>query len=307
MNRKIPAAALGFVLLLIFVSVLSCGAILLLPDDLPQLGPENYPGNIMNQSRIAAGKDIVYYASPAGGVYKLFSDTVTKISDDHADFVYAHDEGPVFGTDTGVYKTLHDGSLKAKLLDNDDNLLVIGRWVYYTDQIGQLVKTRMDDNKTFELGICPKGGKYYISAGRLFYIGEDDMLYTARTDGSNVEKLIDTDTRVAGFMFRGNELFFIDTSGELGYTRLTSNPVVRSYGKVDSFNVIGTTLVFVKEGALYAVQFDSSAVDLEQMNPVKLGEGRFENLSVDEKYIYFFDQNQQLVRMLPDGSEKKVF
>lgn len=306
-NRRIPGAALGFLLLLVLVSVLCCGAILLLPDDLPQAGPENYSGNIMNQSRIAAGEDIVYYASPAGGVYKLFSDTSTKISDDMADFIYATDEGPVYRSGSGVFKTLHDGRFKRQLLEDADNLLVIGRWVYYTGAEGQLVKIRMDDNKTFELGIYPKGDKYYVSAGRLFYIGADNLLYTAKTDGSNIEKLIDVKAGVLDFMFRGNELFFINTSGELCYTRLTSKPVVRSYGKVDSFNVIGTTLVFVKDGSLFSAQFDSSAVDLEHMNPAKLEEGRFYNLSVDDEYIYFFDQDKKLVRMLPDGSKRAVF
>ncbi len=299
MNAERPSSRLItlFLAILAAISLLAAGLILFSPDDVPMSAPYNRGGNLLNGGNIAIGDGILFYCRPDdGGIYSAFGDTVTRIGEGGAGPSFATAEGYVYTEGQNLVQILYNGSAKLLLLENAQEPLIIGRWMYYLED-GQLTKQRMDDGKTSPLGLYP-GGNYYIAARRIFYIGQDGKLWTALTDGS--ENRLFADTQMTDFIIQGSYIYYRDAQGMLCWFNTASPATITRHEMADKYNCTSTHLVYEREGKLYAMAFSDQRVE-------QIGEGVFQNLSCDNDYIYYFDENSDFVRIRPDGSEKQVW
>lgn len=297
--EKQPASRIAniFVALLVVFSLAAAGFILFSPDDVPMANPYNRGGNLLNGGRIAPGDDILFFCRPDDkGIYHLFGDTCNRIGEGGDGPSFATAEGYVYTENGGLTQVLYDGSIKITLVETAENPLIVGRWIYYTLD-GQLHKQRMDDGKTSALGLYPTGN-YYISARRIFYIGEGGKLWTALTDGTENQLLVDA--QMTDFLIRGQYIYFRNPDGLLCWCNTANTQAVTELAPVDQYNVTTDYLVYTQGENLYAMSFSDQNIE-------QIGEGVFQNLSCDDERIYYFDENSDFVRMNTDGSEKQVF
>lgn len=298
-ETQIPGHRLAtlFLICAAAAGILMSAVILFSPDDVPKAAPCNLSGNIMNGGRFASGEDIAFYSPPGGGIYRLFGGVSAKIGDAAGTDLYAAAEGLIYSSEGNVLLTLQDGSITRTLLEHVSSPVVIGRWIYFLDEGGQLCKSRIDDKRRFSLGLYPRDGRYYISVNRIFYIGDGDKLYTAKTDGSESRLL--ADYPMTEFMLHNTTVFFRSPEGTLRWFNTSDIGRVSDHAPADSFQFLGNTLLYLQNGKLYATDFQS-------MNTVLIDEGDFGPLYADGTYLYCFDAQNRLIRMLPDGSEKTV-
>ena len=294
-----PSSRLIFIFLSVLaaISLLAAGLILFSPDDVPMTAPYNRGGNLINGGRIANGDGILFFCRPDDdGIYSFFGETITRVGEGGSGPSFATAEGYVYTEGDDLVQILYNGSAKLKLLENADQPLIIGRWMYYL-QDGQLTKQRMDDGKTFSLGLYP-AGNYYISARRIFYIGQDGKLWTALTDGA--ENRLFADAQMTDFIIQGSYIYYRDPDGVLCWFNTANPAAVTRLEKVDQYNCTSSYLVYEVSGKLYAMAFSDQTTE-------QIDEGFIQNLSCDGEFIYYFDGNSDFVRIRPDGSEKQVF
>lgn len=297
MDKKASRLATVFVSLIIAISLLAAILIIASPDDVPMANPYNRGGNLVNGGRIAPGDDILFFIRPDdGGIYSAFGETCTRVGEGGDGPSFATAEGYVYMENGVLTQILYNGSAKLALLEKAENPLIVGRWIYYTEA-GQLHKFRMDDGKHFALDLYP-AGNYYISARRIFYIGQDGKLWTAYTDGA--ENRLLADTVMTDFIIQGTYIYFRDPEGNLCWCNTANTAAVTRHAPADQYNCTASHLIYTKDGKLYAMAFSDQKAE-------QIAEGTFQSLSCDDDYIYYFDQNSDFVRMKADGSEKQVF
>ncbi|MCI8360640.1 MAG: DUF5050 domain-containing protein [Clostridiales bacterium] len=297
MEQKTNRLVMVFISVIAAVSLLAAVLIVVSPDDVPMANPYNRGGNLLNGGRIAPGDNILFFIRPDdGGIYSLFGDTCTRVGEDGDGPSFATAEGYVYRERGVLTQILYNGSAKLALLEKAENPLIVGRWIYYT-QAGQLHKYRMDDGKQAALGIYP-AGNYYVSARRIFYIGQDGKLWTAYTDGT--ENRLLADTVMTDFIIRGQFIYFRDPEGTLCWCNTANTAAVTRHVQADQYNYTANHLAYTKDGKLYAMSFSEQQTE-------QIGEGVFQSLSCDDDYLYYFDENSDLIRIKADGSEKQIF
>ncbi len=292
MTKKTMAVC--FLLFLVLLLAIPTIYIVMSPDDVPQSKPDNSVGNLQNGGAIVSD-EVTYYIAD-GTLYQLFNDQVKSLVENAAAPLFLTEGGVAFSRDGGLWQVSANGGNLTCLLEQTENPLVVGRWIYDT-QDGALYKTRMDDGKRFDLGLYPVG-PYFISATRIFYLGQDSCLYTAKTDGS--ENVRFTDYPATDFVIGDNYAFFRNGEGLLQWCSLEDTQALVSLRRVDSYNYVNGYLIYVAEGELHAMDLTGLQDQVITQEPVVC-------LSTDDSYLYYFNGDGALTRMLPDGSGKTVF
>lgn len=297
MEKKGNRLAAVFISVLVVISLAAAALIIVSPDDVPMSNPYNRGGNLNNGGYIAPGKDILFFCRPDdGGIYSAFGETCTRVGENGSGPSFATAEGYVYTENGDLVQVLYNGQAKLKLLENAQDPLIVGRWIYYTEA-GELHKRRMDDGKQAALGLYPKGN-YYISARRIFYIGDGNTLWTALTDGTDNRQL--ADVVMTDFLIQGQYIYFRDAEGTLCWLNTGNTKVVTKLAKADQYVRTTNHLAYTDGDKLYAMSVSDQNVE-------EIGTGTFQSLSCDDENLYFFDENGDFVRMKADGAERQVY
>ena len=287
-------------LLLVCLVLIIVGAaifILVSPDDLPKGKADNTSANMTAGGDFVQGDNIAFYLRD-GDVYSLFEEKSTKIVEGA--------QGPLFFTDGGVaylkngalYLSQADGSLETLIVSNIKNPVVIGSWVYYI-RSGEIVKMRMSDKKTVNLGLMCRG-RFYVNARQILYLADDGFLYTAKTDGTN--NALAASYSMADFALCGNHIIYIGTGKMLSCFPITEPSVKIDISKADAFNYIDSKIVYYSAGEINTYPLDKAEKTKIAENVAIIG-----GLYAGENEIYYFNDTGNLAKMSVDGTGKKVF
>lgn len=295
-QKNKPAIMLLLFIVLVALAVSVC--ILVLPDDLPKLQPDNTGGNIKNGGEMV-GNDEIFYFAQDGKIYSLFDKKVSVICDGDAP-LFITNGGVIYGENGSLYQYISENYSKTPVLETAENPVIIGRWVYYTDG-GEIVKQRLDDKKSFRLGLYTNGN-YYVSASSVYYLSPDGYLYSAKTDGSGSEKM--SEYKMQDFTVGGNYVFFKNDSGKLCWFAASAPAAVVEHETADNYNYVAGYAVYTREGQLYSYDLSS---DSDLTEKIIYEESVPGGIYTDSSYVYFGNTEGELVRMLPDGSECETF
>lgn len=294
---SVRAVSLAFVFFLAAVLIVSSAFILLSPDDLPSAEADNTSGNLLAGGEFVSGDGIAYFLEN-GDLYSLFNDRKALIKSRAESPLFVTEGAPVFMRDGGLYHTLSDGSGEVCLTERVENPLILGRWIYCTEN-GELVKIRMDDGRRRRLGLYPVGG-YSVSATRIYYMESDGYLYTARTDGS--ERALAAPYKMMDFIIGGTYIFYRDESQVLCWFSAASPEAKAEHREVSAYNYLGGKVIYRSGAGIYALDMKTMSV-----SEVTFDTCARTALYCDDSSIYFYDAEGRFSRISPDGSGKQSF
>ena len=289
--------SLIFVAFLSVVLLASAAFILFSPDDLPSSAADNTSGNLLAGGAFAAGDQIAFFLEN-GDLYSLFENQKKLVKSGAEAPLFVTEGAPVFMRDGGLYHTLPDGSGEVCLAQRVENPLILGRWIYCTEN-GELVKFRMDDGKRYRLGLYSQGN-YSVSATRIYYLESDGYLYTARTDGS--ERALAAPYKMTDFIVGGTYIFYRDESRVLCWFPAATPEAKAEHREVSGYNYLDGKVIYRSEGSIFSLDMKTMAV-----SEVTADTGAKSALYCDDSFIYFYDAAGELSRISPDGSGKQSF
>lgn len=300
MNRKIRNNRLVtiFLVFLCAAVIFSAAYILTAPDDLAALSPDNTSGNMLSGGKFAYGDDIFFYLE-GDKLYSVFGSQKTLLKSGVSAPLFYTDGAVIYSQDNTLYQMLTDGSVETMLLENVRNPLIIGRWIYYIADDGQLVKQRIDDGRKSELGIYPVG-KYYVSATSIYYIADDGFLYTAKTDGS--QNALVCAYKMTDFIVGGNYIFYRNEGSVLCWFPVATPEAKAEHIAVSSYNYVDGYAVYRNNNEIFAVSLtDMTVLDIAS------DAGTDAKLYCDDNYVYYYNDQSVLTRVAPDGSESTTY
>lgn len=293
-NRKIKA--LFPIIVLVLSAVIVVGVVSAVPLDVPATEPAVTYGNQLNGGVVAESGSMLYYVNGKGVLYCLSSPNSYRIDQD-ADSLFPYGSGLVYRKESGeVLYCNYKGEEKRSLISGAEQMAVSGNWVFFTREDGVLRKYSLLNNKEYDLKLKVK--QFLIASNAVLYTDTEGYLHTARTDGMNVEKFfaekVDSFTRFESYIFY--------TRDGMLYSVASGNAASKAtYFPVKEFNITDEgLLVFTDEKGLHTYDIadeDPSVRDVETQG------GSAHRISVWDKYILYYNDEEQLVRCLKDGSE----
>lgn len=293
-NRKIKA--LFPIIVLVLVAAIVVGAVIAIPLDTPATEPTTTYGNQYNGGVVSPDGSMLYFVNGKGILYCLSSPNSYRI-DEKADSLFPYGSGLVYRRENGeVYYSNYNGEEKRLLFSGAVDLAVSGNWAFFTREDGVLRKFSLLNSKEVSLGLKVK--QFLVASNAVLYTDPDGYLHTARTDGTKVEKFFAE--KVDSFM-RYDAYIFYKRDGML-YSVASGNAASKgTYFPVEDFNITDDgVLVFTDEKGLHTYNLKD---EKPQVRDVEVQGGTAHQISVWDKYILYYNDNEQLIRCLKDGSE----
>ena len=284
-KNKTPLIAL--IALLAVVVIASAVYIIGSPDDLPRAAADNTNANIVAGGDFVQGKGIAFYLSE-GDIYSIFEGESEKIIGDASGPLFFTNGGVAYVKNSALYMAQADGSLETLIVSNIKNPVIIGAWVYYIKN-GEIVKMRMSDKKMFDLGLkC--SGKFYVTASRVFYLGEDGFLYTANTNGS--ENALVTSYPMTNFALCGNHIAFIGSSKILSVFPIAEPSVKADIAETDMFNYVSGKIIYKTSEGLSAYSLSDAS-----KTPLTSTTSAINGIYTGDDGIYYFNDKGDLEKI----------
>ncbi len=297
MNKSKLLPAIPAVLFVILVAIVFTimGSV---PYDSPTTNATNSFGNLANGGYVSDAGSMLYYVD-SKGVLRCQGDTSTYYIDESANCLSPYQSGIVYRTASGEIKySAFNGDSKRSIAESTKEMMVVGNWIFYSDNNGMMHKYSLKTNKHYDINLKVK--QFMVSGTAIIYTADDGYMYTARTDGSKVEPFLAE--KVDRFMRHDSYMFYL--SGGKIYSVTSSNTAQKhTYCEADMFNLSSdNVLYYAKDGKLYSMNIKDAAptsVEIESGNGLS-DKGLF---CADDR-VYFYDSNGILVSCLKDGSER---
>ncbi len=293
-------AALPAVLftLLVAIIIVIMGA---LPYDKPSTRATNSYGNLANGGYISDAGSMLYYVD-AKSVLRCQSEGNTYYIDENARCVSPYQSGVIYvNAANEVVYCGYSGGEKRTLANNARDMMVVGNWVFYCDMNGMMHKYALKTDTHYDIGIKVK--QFMVSSTAIVYIADDGYMYTARTDGSEVEAFLAE--KVDKFMRHDSYIFYL--SGGKLYSVTSSNTAQKhAYCEAEMFNLSADNILYYsKDGQLYSMNIedkDPKSTEIKSESGIS-GKGIF---CADDR-VYFYDNSGTLISCKKDGSEKLTY
>ena len=298
MQTKRKYALLLILLTALFAAVI-LGAIALIPFDAPEQAPANSSGNLMNGGYAAKDGGLLYYIDENGGLVCRTEQSTYRITESGCDLINPYNSTVIYRRDGKIMQSNFTGSGTRVLVEDVQEMLVIGNWIYFTDSSGTLCKTKIGSGKITSLNLRP-AGPFTVSGTSVFFIGDKGYLYTAQTDGTNVEPFLGEP--VSQFMMHDSHIFYL-SSGKVCATLAANSASKSTFAEADEFIVLDTSLVYIKDGALYSLEYENT-----DAKPVKVETGvdPVTRLNACDGRLYCFGADGVPYSMRKDGSERQA-
>ncbi len=293
-NRKIKV--LFPIILLALTAAVILGTVAILPQDAPATEPPTGYGNQLNGGTVAKSGSMLYYVNGESVLYCLSSPNSYRI-DEMVGSLLPYGNGLVYRRQSGeVIYCNYNGDGKKVLLKGVDLLTLSGNWLFFTRDGGEVYKRSLLDGKEYSLGIVAQ--QFMVASNAILYINEDGYLYTARCDGTNVEKFFDE--KVDRFMRYESYIFY--TRDGMLYSVASGNAASKfTYFPVEDFNITeDSVLVFTDENGLNTYDLKAEKPKVRQ---IEIQGSVAYRPCVWGEYILYYNDEAQLIRCLKDGSE----
>ncbi len=301
MNKKTTKIIVAtFCAFVVLVSVMFWGVISNSPEMSSMSTAGNYPGTFSNGGHILDDEGFLYFINPQGGLYRTVSrdfDNPVLIDSDAKDYLQISGNRYYYLTNKGEAVSIKmNGSDKTVLLKDARNLQVAGSSIYYINNNNEVCRADVTGENATSLGVKTKGNlMYYLR--KLYYIGEDNKIWTIEIDGANPQVYIDK--QVESFFVDGSYLFY-KSSGVVYSYRNTYEKIL----KAEKFMIKNNYILYQNEGAIYVADMDK--LDVKKYSPKKIAEGEYSGFGIDSENFYCFDEEGNLYRVSYKGKIKAL-
>ena len=299
-NNKKLTAILPVILFLI-VAMLILGVIGILPYDKPSTTSANSFGNLLNGGYVADDGSMTYYVD-GSGVLRCSSDPKVYYVDKDCDSICPYRSGVIYRTKSGTIKySAYNGSSKQTLVKSGvKQMTVNGNWIYYSNSERELCKLYIRSREITNTHL--KVNQFSISGTAVLYIADDGRLYTARTDGNDTEPFLGE--KVDCFM-RYNSYIFYKQDGKLYSVASGNTANKQTYMEVDEFNINDDGILFYTDDS--GLHYRDITKEKIKDYDIPVAGGITRNLNVLGDRVYFYNDRNQLVSCLKDGSDLKSY
>ncbi len=272
-----------------------------IPYDRPSTTASNSFGNLANGGYVSDAGSMLYYVD-GKGVLRCQSDANNYYIDEGASYLSPYQNGIVYKSESGEIKySGYNGEGKRIIAENARDMMVVGNWIFYSDNDGMMHKYWLKTSKHYDINL--KVNQFMVSGTAIVYTDDEGYMYTARTDGSEVEPFMAE--KVDRFMRHDSYMFYL--SGGKLYSVTSNNTAQKhTYCEAEIFNLSSDgILYFIKDGALHTMNIKEE----EQTVTVVESENGVANRGIfcADNRVYFYDLNGALVSCLKDGSEMLTY
>lgn len=269
-----------------------------LPYDRPSTAATNSFGNLANGGYVSDNGSMLYYVD-GKNILRCKSDENTYYIDENARSLSPYQNGIIYlNEDDKVLYSTFNGENKRELASNARDMMVVGNWVFYSDNGGMMHKYALKTDKHYDIDI--RVNQFMVSGTAIVYTDENGYMFTARTDGSEIEPFMAE--KVDMFM-RHDSYIFYTADGKLYSVTSNNTAQKHTYCDADMFNLSSDgVLYYTKDDLLYSMNIKDekpTAVEIKCENGIS-GNGIF----CADNRVYYYDLNGTLISCLKDGSEK---
>ncbi len=252
-------AFIGFIALLAAIAVIF---MLIMPQDAVKYTAGNTYGNIMNGGRILKAGGYIFYGSDDKGLLKIPVSEEASVKE--TEVIGESGAYNLSEVNSKIYYELSSGLKCFDFISTQDifsqkSPQVIGSWIYYINDQGNISKMRMESGKEKDLGLACDGS-FYVENSRIYYKDVDGCVYSAALDGSDRKKLIEDD--IIDFFLK-DEFLYYKTSDTI-YAFMIYDKETTIITSIDSpnapFNIFGYYLIY-SSGGIKAIDLSSSNIN----------------------------------------------
>jgi|GEM_PF-4337127 len=289
------------------VMAFTCVSMLSAPAAMYAITAGNYSGNLMNGGKILTSNGFIFYINDKNDlIYADVTDGKNAsviMKDVQGELQYNGDLYYFTDIQNNLYSLNINSKNIDKIMEDVYYPQVVGDMLYYSDKNGGLYKKRLTENRIFDLGI-KADGRFYIYIKTVYYKGGDGFIYTSGVNTGPSELIDDyrdvfIPRKSEKFFFDGRYIFYKINEGTVfSFTddaEQTDDTKHRELKTVEDYVIKDNYILYTNGYEFVLSDINGKSDDVI----IKTGAAFY--LSCDDKYFYYFDEFNSLMRIDADG------
>lgn len=307
-NTKVIAAVFS-AFIAVFVIAL-CLIINSTPDEVVSGTAGNYAINIANGGYLVEDEGFLFFTKPnEKGIWRTETQKnngAEKIDEKGDSFLQNVKDTYYYNDNNKLISCDWNGKGEKVLLNYAKKPLIVGSLIFYIDKNKNLCKYSTLTKKN-SLVLKGKNIKeFLVYYRRIYYVDGKGNICKVAFDGKKNETFIKANKSASKLSIDGQYIFYLD--GESLYSVMLSGKQLIKANIVSAkeYAVFGEYLVYSNEKGIYHCNINKLIKKEKGYSARLLQKGKAKAISIDDEHFYFFDNENNLIRINHNGKGKQT-